>query len=131
MVIAALLGHVESVVRRLGVEIQANLTTATPKDTNWAAANWIGSIGAPVRTPDGQDGTRGVKGSATTTGMAAASAAVLATWRIGMGNVYVSNHVPYIRALDGGSSAQAPAGFTRASILRAMDTVRYGATRGS
>lgn len=130
-IVDSLTRRIEHAVRRLGIEVLANLQVATPKDTGWAAGNWIGSIGEPVSVPDGTRGTPGVKGSAILTGMSAASAAVLARWKLGMGRIYVTNRVPYIIYLDAGTSAQAPAGFVRASILRAIDTVRGQAAGGS
>lgn len=130
-VIDALTRRVERVVRRLGTEVIANLAVATPKDTGWASGNWIGSIGAPVAAPDGAPGTPGVRGSATLSGASEASAAAIARWRMGQGRIYVTNRVPYVVYLDAGTSAQAPAGFVRASIIKAIDTVRGESGGGS
>src|SRR4051812_40224696 len=101
-IFASLSSRIEHTVRRLGIEVLANLQVATPKDTGWAAGNWIGSIGEPVRSPDGMRGTPGVKGSAVLAGLSEASAAVLARWKLGMGRIYVTNRVPYVVYLDAG-----------------------------
>jgi hypothetical protein len=40
-------------------------------------------------------------------------------YKLGKGGIFISNSVPYIIMLDGGSSVQAPAGMTAAAIQAA------------
>ena len=118
---ADLLKIVAKAVKTLEFELVANLVEATPVDTGWARANWVGSVGAPF---DGVDGEPAKHGEATTAGelQKTGQAAVLA-YGVAQGDVYVSNNVPYINRLDLGSSTQAPAGFVETAISEALATV--------
>lgn len=77
----------------------------TPVQDGNARANWIPSVGTPS-----QD-----------TGQAAATAgqARVATYKLGEGDLYLSNRTPYIRRLNDGYSKQSPALFVEAALERA------------
>lgn len=113
-VMLALDRHVEKTVVRLAVNAVANLTEVTPFDTGWARANWIPTLGQPATGTGGEAAKQ------------AGLVAVLA-FRLGSGLVFVSNRVPYIRRLDGGSSTQAPAGFVQFAINRALSEAHLAA----
>lgn len=118
---ADLLKTIGKAVKALEFELVANLVEATPVDTGWARANWIGSVGEPT---DAVDGAPSAKGEATTAGALQKSgqAAVLA-YTVAQGDVWVSNNVPYINRLDLGTSTQAPAGFIEIAIGEAVATI--------
>lgn len=108
--------HISKVVRDLAIEATANLIEATPVDTGWARASWVPQIGSPY--------TSRVAGIGQTSGPQRVGLASLLAYRVNQGAIWISNHVPYIRILDGGSSKQAPAGFVRLAISRALSSMR-------
>ena len=112
-VMVALKAHTAKVVAALATNCVAELTERTPLDTGWARANWIPSLGAPVVTVSGDP--KRVSDTEKQAGLAA-----MLAYKLEDGSAFVSNPVPYIRFLDGGSSSQAPAGFVRAAIARAI-----------
>lgn len=128
VIIRALNGAVELIVKKLVLDIVANLVRApseggTPVDTGWARANWIPVIGSStsrrVNRPGDDNQTRGA--AVILAGQQqSAVATVAATYRLSMGKVYILNNVPYILKLDQGHSKQAPKGFVRRSIEKAV-----------
>lgn len=104
----------ERAVRKITLDVTANLIESTPVDTGWARANWVPSIGASVSVP--APNTGGGVGSAQAK-QAAGIASVLG-YTLGP-VVYVSNNVPYITKLNEGSSKQAPQGFVQAAVVKA------------
>lgn len=111
----------ERVVVRLSTNIAANLVETTPRDTGWAAANWVPSIGASTTTSASSRPTSALV-SAQQAQQAAAQARLL-SYKLGQGQVFISNNVPYIGRLNDGSSAQAPAGFVQAAIRRGISQI--------
>ena len=114
-VITALENATEDTIRRIAVNITAELIRTTPVDTGWARANWVPSLGVPftgnaeVRDPSETE----VAGAARE--QTAGTAAVLG-YNLTVNQVFISNNVPYIVRLNDGSSAQAPAMFVQAAI---------------
>lgn len=94
----------ERLVTELTLEITNDLIIETPVDLGWAQSNWVPSIGQPVTdtsgSPDAID--RGPQGR----GMSE-----IVAFTLDMGDVFISNNVSYIEALNAGSSPKAPAGF--------------------
>lgn len=105
-------------VAKLTLDITANLIEDTPVDTGWARANWVPSIGRPTR------GVEGSRENVTRSRQEAGQARVLGFDIRRTGIVYVTNNVPYIEALNDGSSSQAPAGFVETDIDRAAAGLR-------
>lgn len=112
-------------VKKLALDVVANLRAeptngGTPVDTGFARANWLPRIGQPaekaVGTRPAKKGDPGVDES----GVEAGIAEIATLFRIGIGNIYITNHVPYVAALNAGSSRQAPAGFIERAILKAV-----------
>lgn len=131
IVIAKLEGFVVSLVRKIVLDMHANLVRpgsdgGTPVDTGFARANWIPRLGEPGSAPVGARPTEpgpspSGKALFVDTGAAEAGKAAVATgFKLGAGDVYVSNHVPYIGHLNNGSSKQAPAGFVQRAITKAL-----------
>lgn len=109
---------VEDLIKRLVLDIVANLTAApsaggTPVDTGWARANWIPHLGEPVTEPAGS------RDDVSTTEQDQGLAQVLG-YRLTDGPAYVTNAVPYILELNEGSSRQAPPGFVQIAIAKAV-----------
>lgn len=110
---AALERRVEQAVAALATGATAELIAATPVDTGWARANWVPSVGAPAA------GTVGSPEAPSGAAQAAGLAEVV-RYKLEDGSAFVANNVPYIRRLDAGHSAQAPAGFVRTAIAKAV-----------
>lgn len=98
--------------RALIMEATANLVEACPVDTGHARANFVPAVWASFEgeAPDG---------SAQSAGLLAVT-----RWKLGDGPLSISNNVPYIDRLIGGSSSQAPAGWDLVAIDDAIQTVR-------
>jgi hypothetical protein len=104
--IGELAANVDKACAIAGVEVAAALVEATPVRTGWARANWIPSVGKPAEGPVGTPETVDVAEQERVAGIRA-----LRNFRVKLGSIFISNHVPYIVYLDEGSSDQAPAGF--------------------
>lgn len=104
----AIKSFVDDIVIRISIEATANLTEATPVDTGFARANWVPSIGAPS--------------AETSLGAQEAGIAAMIGYTASQGPAFVTNNVPYIGALNAGSSTQAPSGFVEQAIERAVAT---------
>jgi len=87
--------------------------TGTPRDTRRAVNGW--NI-APGETPDYSDGGRGMYGEPPDGRREA-----LRKIPKGTMEATVANGVPYIEDLEHGTSKQAPAGFTRRAVHRALN----------
>lgn len=108
----AFAGHITELV----LEIESNVREATPIDTGFAAASWIDSVGEPVA-----DAAADV--AAALAAQSAGQVDVIG-YRLGMGDVFVSNPTDYIEALNDGHSPQADAGFIEREADRAVETVQ-------
>lgn len=103
----------EDIFRKISLDLDTRVVLATPVDTGRARANWYPSLTRPSRARD--DAARDDP-----------SAAIRATaMRAQMGQVlWLTNNLPYILALENGSSRQAPTGMVDVS-LRAV-AAQYG-----
>lgn len=100
--------------KALILETTAELVERCPVDTGHARANFIPAVGEPVTTESGP----GADGS-----LQAAGIAQVAAWKLGDGPLSITNNVPYIGRLIGGSSSQAPAGWDLEAVAQAEQTV--------
>jgi hypothetical protein len=110
---AALQREVETACKALVLQIDRNLRATTPVLTGHARASWIPSVGSPS-----SDEPAGDDGSAHEAGVAS-----VLSYRLDLGDLYVSNNAPYIQILNLGTSTQAPAGFIEAAIDAAQTTI--------
>lgn len=98
--------HVENVTKITALAVHGDVTLNTPVDTSRARSNWwteTGSPSAPVREAD--------QGAASMAKVQAVTGQYEADQTI-----YISNDLPYIRRLNEGHSAQAPAGFVESAV---------------
>lgn len=114
IVIRSLKKFTEDLMKALTLNVTANLREDNPVDTGWSRANWLNAIGRRV------SGTVGSKESVDVQAQEASIAKVAASYTLDKGVIFISNGVPYIVALNEGSSKQAPAGFVQAGIFRAV-----------
>lgn len=124
VVLRALNGVAEQVVRKLALDIVAELVKApaeggTPIDTSWASNNWTAQITSPRTQPVGSPENVGAAAAAQQSSLGS-----LLGYRLLNGPVFITNNVPYITRLNEGSSAQAPAGFVQQAITRAVNDLR-------
>lgn len=126
-VIDTLEGWTSEIVRRIAVEVTAELIERTPVDTGWARANWVPNIafpyeGTPVSVMSREDRTAGL-GNAQGQQSAGVATLVAGQYTIERGPVFISNNVPYVTILNTGSSSQAPSGFIQLAIEQGIRNV--------
>lgn len=98
--------------------IVGDLAYKTPVDTSQALSNWIVTLDAP----SGQQLKPHYPGSKGSTYRASAAEtinnakAVLKNKKPGQA-IFITNNLPYIKRLNDGYSAQAPAGFVERAVL--------------
>jgi hypothetical protein len=98
----------------------------TPVDTGVARSNWRVSIGGPLSTtvPAFSPGERlGIGEQANAAGALNQARAAVGRRREGQ-DAYITNNVPYIGALNDGSSRQAPANFVEMGVMAAVSVIR-------
>jgi hypothetical protein len=111
-------------IRRAALAADAAVVLATPVDTGRARANWLVSI----NSVDELITEKTDKGGA---GAIAAGKAVIESWYLGAGPIFISNSVPYIIPLEEGHSKQAPAGMSKFALAAARaQLVRAGLLKG-
>jgi hypothetical protein len=109
--------NVDAGFRATVLAIDAAVVTSTPVDTGRARSNWRVSTEKQSDVYDAY--VKGLKGSQsgpnTQAAVDQAREAVDAA-PPDADTMYISNNLPYIQALNDGSSAQAPAGFVELAI---------------
>lgn len=104
--------NVEKTVRKAALVFDQVVVLATPVDTGRARANWIATIAVPANFSK----TEVDPGGQTTIAQAAA---VIKSYKLGSGGIFITNNVAYIVPLEEGSSQQAPNGMTKQGLLAA------------
>ena len=95
---------------------QQVVVTSTPVDTGRARANWQASLDSPITFPiDDED----PGGGATV----ALNDSVISARKSNQ-TIYISNNLDYIKALNEGWSAQAPAGFVQKAVQAAISYIK-------
>lgn len=117
VVVQSLDRFTEKLVKRLALNVTANLIETTPVDTGWARANWVPKIGNP-RTRTAGTRVAAENGQIDRSPQANGQLAILG-YKLGP-SIFISNNVPYIKKLNAGSSRKAPAAFVQSAILRAV-----------
>lgn len=107
------------VVKKITLDVTANLIETTPRDTGWARNNWVPNIGSPYAGEPGSNPSEA--GVAAARGQQESGTVQVATsYTLDRGAVFVSNNVPYINRLNDGSSKQEPAGFVQRAVMKAV-----------
>lgn len=99
--------RLETVVRRVTIDIYRRVILRSPVDTGRFRANWNISYGTPDVTFTGATNKN--------TTLTAAERSVVASFPVG-GISYLANGLPYARELEFGSSTQAPQGMVRLTV---------------
>lgn len=104
---------VETVVRRVTLEIFTNVVRRSPVKSGRFRANWNVSFGTPnYATTESTQKARGME-----------EAKRSATLPVG-GTVYISNALPYATRLENGWSRQAPYGMVRLAVTQFDSAVK-------
>lgn len=105
-------------VQRAALEAVYYLVYQTPVDTSQALSNWQIGLGQRVELPRAPyfPGVNGDTRNASAAAAIAEAEAILAGRKPGQ-TVFISNALPYISALNNGSSTQNPGGFVEAAAL--------------
>ncbi len=103
---------------KVALTIIGDLVYVTPVDTSQALSNWQASLNSPVdsKIPPHFPGQQGSTQKASASAALEAARSVLSGKKPG-DKIYISNVLPYIRRLNDGYSAQAPAGFVERAVL--------------
>lgn len=108
-------------VRRVALTVHQVVVVGTPVDTGRARSNWFVSFGSPVirneESPADQSASLGARKRQATQHAIDQGSPVIASWRLGAGDIYVANGVPYIGDLDRGTSRQAPTGMVKQAVI--------------
>ena len=112
-VIGELKEFVADLVVKVSVNVTAELEDRTPKDTGWAASNWVPAIGVRNNEPFGS------KLAVSTSAQEAGKAILIGTYALPQ-IVHVTNPVSYIEDLNSGTSKKAPADFVQTAIATAI-----------
>lgn len=110
--------NAERTTRRAAVVADQVVVLATPVDTGRARSNWFAHLNSPSNETTETTDPSGDSAMAQ-------ARSVISRFKSGISRaIHITNNLPYIRALDDGSSAQAPAGMSRKAIQAANDVVR-------
>jgi hypothetical protein len=101
--------RMDLVVKKVCLDLTRDLVKATPVDTGMARANYFISFdrSGAVETTPSRNGAPSLTRSAQFASNLKAG-----------GVFYITNNLPYIMALEYGSSTQAPAGMARVTVAR-------------
>lgn len=94
-IMADLEAFVEGEVRGVAADVVQELSSATPKDTGWAAASWKSEIGQQVQAPIKP---AGVVGQAKAEQIA--RLVELLGYRIQQGEIHVNNTAGYVAEIE-------------------------------
>lgn len=106
----------DRIVRAVTLSLFNGIIRDTPVDTGRARGNWQTTVGIPAKGEIERDGAE------------AAIAEVEANTPPGAGQMtYLANDLPYIEALEEGTSKQAPSGMVRRNMDRIERNLRKAA----
>lgn len=114
--------NVDKLVGKVTLAVDQAVVLATPVDTGRARANWRPSIGAMITDslPEPSSPGEGLRAALS------AAESVAARYRGGSRSptVHITNNLPYIQALNDGSSKQAPKNFVSIAISMAVSAIK-------
>ena len=96
-------------VREIALDVYSRITIRTPVDTGRARGNWFLSVG---RRSTRKSEKRGFPSPGESMAAASAELAQVQAFE----TIYITNNLPYINRLEGGSSTQRPNGWVAITI---------------
>jgi hypothetical protein len=120
----------DKVVRKVTFDLLGEVTRRTPVDMGWARANWqlgiegrpMGTVGEQPKRIKANKAKHGVGHYESAKAVANQQMSNFSSVKAGGVN-YIVNNVPYIMALENGSSKQAPGGMARLTVVEFQDIV--------
>jgi len=104
----------DKVVRKVTIDMTRELVIATPVDTGLARSSWFFGLTRPTNVGE----------SASKNGAPSISRCLEFTANLKAGGVhFIANNLPYIMALEFGSSTQAPNGMARKTVEKWQEIV--------
>ena len=104
---------VETVIKKLALDIFTGVVRKTPVDTGRARASWVIGAERPLNSPELNAGREFTEAEATRFAMTE----LIELNRLKpYDTVFISNSLPYITALEDGSSKQAPGGMVAVTL---------------
>lgn len=113
------------VAQRVATRVSDFVIDNTPVDTGKARSNWLVTLQRPantVREPFAPGERLGLSETANANAAKAAAKRVIDSQRSGQ-SIIIQNNVPYIRALNDGSSQQAPRNFVEQAVKTGTEAV--------
>lgn len=112
-------------IRKIGLAADQAVVFSTPVDKGVARSNWRVSLNRPVTDTVAAYAPGENLGISETANAQAAinQGQTVISQRRDMQPIYISNNLPYIGALNAGSSRQAAAGFVEAAVTEAAVAV--------
>lgn len=113
---------VEKKIRRAAIVADQFVVLGTPVDTGRAKSNWLVSLQAPIfeEIPAFSPGSKGSTQTANEQAAIDDGRAVIGQFRLANGSIFISNSLPYIQALEDGSSDQASNGMVKQAVQAAQ-----------
>lgn len=114
-------------VRTAFVAIATDVITETPADVGTAKSNWLPSIGVPledVTIPAYVPGSHGSTASENAEAAIGVAEGIARVYTDPAESLHLSNNLPYIEKLNGGSSTQAPALFFETAVARGAEAAK-------
>ena len=121
------LKNTEETMRKAALAAHQVFATGTPVDTGRARGSWTMSIATFAPDADLKHGFSGElegRKAAATEHALAQGIAMVSSYKLGSGSIFITNSVPYIEPLDEGWSAQAPDGFSDEAIAVANHIIQ-------
>lgn len=112
---------VETVVKKIALEVFNGVVLKTPVDTGRARASWVIGVERRVNSPKVADGRKFSEQEAQN--LALRQLAALDTLKP-YETVFISNSLPYIGELEDGSSFQAPLGMVAVTLSEVKQDIR-------
>lgn len=104
-------GQVETVIKKVALDLFSDIVIATPVDTGRARGNWYVSLGASIiKKPD--ESKKDKTGASTI----AQITNDLQSYTLRVTDIYFTNNLPYATALENGHSKQAPHGMVNMAL---------------
>lgn len=100
--------RVDEISKKIMIDLDQKVVLKTPVDTGRARGNWIPSTGAPILEASITEDKSGNLSISASIQVHAASGK--------FAPMFLTNNLPYIEALENGSSNQAPSGMAKLSV---------------
>lgn len=115
-----------SMMRKTVITVASAVALRTPVDTGRARSNWQTQIGSAAGgvINNFAKGSKGTTGAAAVAQVTSQAVAEMERLKVSDTDVYISNNLVYIDALNKGSSQQAPAGFIQSAIMAGLSAIR-------